>query len=30
MLSEEEKVRLSKEVLKGWLVMWKLWDEMVK
>lgn len=29
-LSEEEKARLSKEALKGWSVMWKLWDEMVK
>ncbi|KAK0736862.1 hypothetical protein B0T21DRAFT_330480 [Apiosordaria backusii] len=29
-LSEEEKVRMGKEAVKGWSVMWKLWDEMVR
>ncbi|KAK0674339.1 family 1 putative glycosyltransferase [Cercophora samala] len=29
-LSEEEKVKLGKEAVKGWSVMWKLWEEMVR
>ncbi|KAK4174014.1 family 1 putative glycosyltransferase [Triangularia setosa] len=29
-LGEEEKAKLGKEAAKGWSVMWKLWDEMVR